>query len=146
VQKGIPIVLGWGLPVSDDGATALTAELYRYLAMGKGIDEAVQHARLEMKDRYHPWPLLRVFTDGSKLTPLITAGQRLRQRTSRTTTYKTLADSQVRVLERGFVGRRREIQTGMRVLKGFSTQNRHPMPTTLVKSACNAVIAITLRR
>src|SRR5215510_8721107 len=120
VQKGIPIVLGWGLPVSDTGATALTTELYRYLAMGKGIDEAVQRARLKMKDRYHPWPLLRVFTDGSKLTAVITAGQRLRQRTARTTTYKTLADSQVRVLESGFVGRRREIQTGMRVLKGFS--------------------------
>jgi hypothetical protein len=28
----------------------------------------------------------------------------------------------------------------------FYTQNRHPMPTTLVKSACNAVIAISLRR
>ena len=26
------------------------------------------------------------------------------------------------------------------------TQNRHPMATTLVKSACNAVIAISLRQ
>jgi hypothetical protein len=88
--------------------------------MGEGIDEAVQHAHLKMKGRYHPSPLLCVFTDGSKLTPLIAAGQRLRPRTARTTTYKMLAESQIRVLENGFVGRRREIQTGMRVLKGFS--------------------------
>jgi hypothetical protein len=29
---------------------------------------------------------------------------------------------------------------------GYYTQNRRPMPTTPVKSACNAVIAISLRR
>ena len=28
----------------------------------------------------------------------------------------------------------------------LETQNRHPMPTTPVKSVCNAVIAISLRR
>jgi hypothetical protein len=31
-------------------------------------------------------------------------------------------------------------------LKEINTQNRHPMTTTLVKSACNAAIAISLRR
>jgi hypothetical protein len=29
--------------------------------------------------------------------------------------------------------------------EAFGTQNRHPMLTTPVKSACNAVIAISLR-
>ena len=28
----------------------------------------------------------------------------------------------------------------------FNTQNRHPMPTTLLKSTCSTVIAISLRR
>jgi len=117
VDKGVSRVLGWGLPVSDVGATRLTTELYRYLGMGQSIVEAVNKARQELQEEYHPWPLLRLFTDGSSLTALIAAGQ-LRRWQVRKTTYKTLLDSRVRVLERGFIGRRREIQQGVRVLKG----------------------------
>ncbi|MGH8553059.1 MAG: CHAT domain-containing protein, partial [Methylococcales bacterium] len=65
VEAGLSTVLGWGLPVSDSGATRLTGELYRYLAQGKAIDFAVKRAReVVMKDGYHTWPLLRVFNDG----------------------------------------------------------------------------------
>ena len=34
VEKGIPLVLGWGLPVSDEGATLLAAKVYELLAIG----------------------------------------------------------------------------------------------------------------
>ena len=119
VEKGLPIVLGWGLPVSDIGATAFAAEVYRYLSMGKDIYEAIQRARQAVRDSYHPWPLLRLFTDGSKPAPLIAAGQSLRSKTIRQTTHKHLSDSQVQVLSNGFVGRRREIQNGVRTLKGL---------------------------
>ncbi|MCP4288371.1 MAG: CHAT domain-containing protein, partial [Gammaproteobacteria bacterium] len=122
VEQGVSVVLGWGLPVSDTGATRLAAELYKYLGMGKGVAEAVQRARQATADSYLPWPLLRVFSDGSKLRPLIAPGQRLRPKTARAATHKYLADSKVKVLERGFVGRRREIQDGVRVLKGFDEQ------------------------
>jgi len=118
VENGVSVVLGWGLPVSDAGATQLTAELYRNIAIGKGIHESVQAARQSVEGHYHTWPLLRIFTDGSRLNPLITAGQKLKSNTSRTITYKFLTDSQVQVLENGFVGRRRNIQQGMRTLKG----------------------------
>ena len=124
VEKGVPIVLGWGLPVSDIGATAMTQVLYKYLGMGKGVIEAVNNARRDLSDRYHPWPLLRLFTDGSPLTAFITSGQKIRYAPVRKTRYKLLADSYVKVLEKGFVGRRREIQKGIRALKGVPDEQR----------------------
>ena len=117
VDKGVTRVLGWGLPVLDVGATRMTTELYRSLGMGKSIVEAVHSACKALKDLYHPWPLLRVFSDGAPLMPLIAAGQ-VRHYQKRKTLHKTLLDSRVRVLEKGFVGRRRELQRGGRVLKG----------------------------
>ncbi len=119
VQAGVPMVLGWGLPVSDIGATRLTTELYKYLALGKSVDFSVRRARQHVQQDYHPWPLLRLFTDGSPLAPLIAPGQQKRPRTQRRTRYRALEDSRVRVLEYGFVGRRRQIQQGVRVLKGL---------------------------
>ena len=35
IEHNIPVALGWGLPVSDTGATIMTTKLYEYLAMGK---------------------------------------------------------------------------------------------------------------
>ncbi|MCP4349761.1 MAG: tetratricopeptide repeat protein [Desulfobacterales bacterium] len=123
VENGIPIVLGWGLPVSDRGATLLTTVLYKYFGMGKSICEAVNFSRQAMKEHYNPWPLLRLFSDGSPLAPLIAPGQKLRARHPRKTKYKFLSDSHVKVLEKGFVGRRREIQKGVRVLKGMQDEH-----------------------
>ena len=117
VAKGISQVLGWGLPVADTGAMLFAKQLYRYFGMGKSIVEAVDNARKALRDDYHPWPLLRVFTDGAPLSPLIAPGQ-LRRWQVRKAIYKDLADSHVRVLEKGFVGRRREIQKGLQVLNG----------------------------
>ncbi len=123
VENGIPIVLGWGLPVSDRGATLLTTVLYKYFGMGKSICEAVNFSRQAMKEHYNPWPLLRLFSDGSPLAPLIAPGQKLRARHPRKTKYKFLSDSHVKVLEKGFVGRRREIQKGVRVLRGMQDEH-----------------------
>jgi len=120
VEAGVPVVLGWGLPVSDVGATLFTAELYKYLAQGKPVDFSAQRARQFVEKSYHPWPLLRLFTDGSPLSPLIAPGQPVKQKTKRAVKYKFLQQSQVKVLEYGFVGRRREIQKGIQVLKGYS--------------------------
>jgi tetratricopeptide (TPR) repeat protein len=116
IDKGVSFALGWGLPVSDTGATQVTTELYRYLGMGKGLCEALSGSRQALKDHYYPWPLLRLFSDGSQLVPFISPGMKLKPR--RKTTYTYLKDSNVRVLESGFVGRRRDIQKGVRVLRG----------------------------
>jgi tetratricopeptide (TPR) repeat protein len=118
IEQGIPVALGWGLPISDTGATTMAARIYKYLSMGKNIGEAVQTARQEMETAYHVWPLLRLYTDGAPLTPVVASGQALFKKTPRATTYKYLKDSQVKVLEKGFVGRRRQIQKGVKVLKG----------------------------
>jgi hypothetical protein len=90
--------------------------------MGKSVIEAVNNAIKDISDRYHPWPLLRLFTDSSPLTAFITSGQKIRYAPIRKTRYKYLADSHVKVLEKGFVGRRREIQKGVLALKGMTDE------------------------
>ena len=110
--------VGWGLPVSDPGATLAAKQLYFDLSRGKNILEAVFTARQELlKHNQRDWSLLRLFSDGTPLTvPLVQGGQRKRVR-QRDLQYTYLHNSQVKVLKRGFVGRRRQIQQGLRCLK-----------------------------
>ncbi|KJU87027.1 hypothetical protein MBAV_000769 [Candidatus Magnetobacterium bavaricum] len=116
--KGIKWVLGWGLPVSDDGATLVAAEVYRCLSIGKGIDYAVQSARRLLETRYHPWPLLRLFGDATPIVPLVEPGLPVQKSNPVKLRHKYLTDSNVRVLDSGFVGRRRYVQRGVSVLSG----------------------------
>ncbi len=119
VTYGIPTVLGWGLPVSDVGATQLAGELYPQLAQGKAIDFAVGRGRVALQELgYHTWPLLRIFCDGSPWMPIIAPGQRLNRRNEKKTLHAYLENSQVKILKQGFIGRRREIQQGNQVLAG----------------------------
>ncbi|MBF0318672.1 MAG: CHAT domain-containing protein [Nitrospirae bacterium] len=118
-KAGIPVVLGWGLPVGDGGATAFATELYRSLSIGDGISKAVQKARKLFVDVYHTWPLLRVFTNGEPLKAFIKAGQPVRYHTTRTSTYEYLEGTQVKIIKEGFIGRRRELQKGIRAIKGI---------------------------
>ncbi|MGA1841058.1 MAG: tetratricopeptide repeat protein, partial [bacterium] len=118
VEKGVPLVLGWGLPVTDMGATLMTTKLYEYLGMGQGITEALANSRQDLEKNYHPWPLLRLFTDGSSLGGFISSGQKIRYAPVRKTRYRMLSEGHVKVLDKGFVGRRREIQKGVRSLRG----------------------------
>ena len=110
--------VGWGLPVSDPGATSAAKQLYFDLSRGRNILEAVLTARQELfKHHQRDWSLLRLFSDGTPLTvPLVQSGQRKRVR-QRDLQYTYLHNSQVKVLKRGFVGRRRQIQQGLRCLK-----------------------------
>ncbi|KJU82314.1 hypothetical protein MBAV_005491, partial [Candidatus Magnetobacterium bavaricum] len=117
-HKGIRWVLGWGLPVSDKGATLVAAEVYRCLSIGKGIDYAVQSARRLLKGQYHPWPILRLFGDAAPIVPLVEPGLPVRKGNPVKLRHKYLKDSNVRVLDSGFVGRRRSIQSGVSVLGG----------------------------
>ncbi|MBF0464677.1 MAG: tetratricopeptide repeat protein [Nitrospirae bacterium] len=118
VQSGIPIVLGWGLPVYDFSATRMGAELYKTIAEGKGIADSIIKTRQLYKEKYHSWHILRAFTDESPLEPIVTAGQKLKYLSHRKLVYKYLGDSQVKALETGFVGRRRYVQHGINILKG----------------------------
>jgi tetratricopeptide (TPR) repeat protein len=117
VLKHSPTVLGWGLPVSDPGATIAAAKVYFELSRGNSLLEGVFSARQELYDRGWPdWSLLRLFSDGTPLYPLVEKGQEITVK-ARDIQYAYLLNSQVRVLKKGFIGRRRQIQRSMKTLK-----------------------------
>ncbi|MCK5108610.1 MAG: tetratricopeptide repeat protein, partial [Methanosarcinales archaeon] len=63
------------------------------------------------------WSLLRLFSDGTPLSaPMVKEGQKIRLK-PRKLQYKYLEGSQVKVLEKGFIGRRRQIQQGLFCLR-----------------------------
>lgn len=118
VQQGISYVLGWGLSVSDLGATRFECALYRGLGEGLPLDAAVNEARREIEADYKTWSMLRVFSDGTPLEAITDPSERVVRRSKRSEQYRRLKGSQVKVLEYGFVGRRRQVQRGIQVLKG----------------------------
>jgi hypothetical protein len=121
VAGHVSTVLGWGLPVSDVGARLAAETLYFDLSRGEKILEALGRTRYELFRKYPAdWSLLRLFSDGSPLdVPLVTRGQKKRL-TPRDFLYTFLENSQVKVLKRGFIGRRRQIQQGLRCLRSDS--------------------------
>ncbi|MBU7048002.1 MAG: CHAT domain-containing protein, partial [Theionarchaea archaeon] len=118
VLEHFPSVLSWGLPVTDEGATRAAANLYFELSRGNPITEAVFSARKELFEKeWSDWSLLRLFSDGTPLIePLVEKGQKWKPR-ERDLRYRFLEHSQVKVLDKGFIGRRRQIQRGFKCLK-----------------------------
>ncbi len=118
VAEHSPTVAGWGLPVSDPGATLAATRLYRELSRGKPLLDAVFSARQVLyKSEFPDWSLLRLFSDGTPLDiPLVKTGQK-KPLKARDIQYAYLQNSQVKVLKKGFVGRRRQIQRSIRSLK-----------------------------
>ncbi|MGC1122969.1 MAG: tetratricopeptide repeat protein, partial [Candidatus Methanofastidiosia archaeon] len=117
VKEHSSTVLGWGLPVSDPGATRAAEILYFELGRGESLLKAVLSTRQELVKKFPDWPLLRLFSDGTPLDPpLVTPGQVVTVK-ARDIQYAYLKNKQVRVLKKGFIGRRRQIQRGIRTLK-----------------------------
>jgi tetratricopeptide (TPR) repeat protein len=117
----IPAVLGWGRSVSDDQATHAEKVFYHELSRGRTILDAVQRSRYELIREYQSssdpaWSLLRLFSSGMPLNPLVQKGQRWQPKT-RQMTHIYLTNSQVQVLKEGFVGRRRQMQTSLHTLR-----------------------------
>ncbi len=120
-EYNIPAVIGWGRSVSDQQASHAEQMLYRELSRGKSIPEAVMRARHELLHKFdsssHPaWSLLRLFGNGESMAALIKTNQKAKPK-PRSMTHIYLQESQVRVLEQGFIGRRRQIQQSLRALK-----------------------------
>lgn len=91
--------------------------MYFELSRGKSVVDAVSSARKEMAKGGSPeWYVLRLFSDGTPLVPLVEEGQKARPKL-RDFQYIYLGNSQVKVLTKGFVGRRRQIQRGIRWLR-----------------------------
>lgn len=116
---GVPIVLSWGLPVSDSGATRFASEFYGKVAKGQSISYSVNEAQLSFKDHYYPWPLMRLFSSGALPGSLVTKGSKI-VKSSRTIIHKQFENSEVQILEKGFIGRRRELQKAHAVLKNIN--------------------------
>src|SRR5659263_137520 len=117
VAGQISTVLGWGLPVSDLGASYAARILYHDLSRGENILNAMLRIRRELFEKYTDWSILRLFSDSTPLdVALVKAGHVWQPRPGELQ-YKCLENSQVRVLTKGFIGRRRQIQKGLRSLK-----------------------------
>ncbi|MBE9594339.1 MAG: hypothetical protein IMF19_12780, partial [Proteobacteria bacterium] len=82
------------------------------------ILDAVLRTRYELYNHYPTdWSLLRLFSDGSPLhVPLVAKGQK-KPLKPRERQYSFLENSQVKVLKKGFIGRRRQVQQGLRGLR-----------------------------
>ena len=131
VVAGAPAVLGWALPVGDVSASTLAATLYRQLGSGIGVPEAVTAARRALFGTPSDWHMLRLYADRSGLGQLVstlgTAG-RVRWRTRETSTLFLDAEGRVKVADRSsFVGRRRELQSLLRVLRPDAAPDGPPM-------------------
>ncbi|MBB5866669.1 tetratricopeptide (TPR) repeat protein [Allocatelliglobosispora scoriae] len=123
VRAGAPAVLGWALPVGDVSATEFAAGLYRALAAGEPLDQAVIAARRSLYHRMRAsWHLLRMYADRSPLAAMVTplnskgrAGIGVRAADQKFLDPQTQLS---RVAARSvFVGRRRVIQRCLRTLK-----------------------------
>ena len=72
VAGHVPVVLGWGLPVSDIGARVAAEKLYFELSRGENVLDALQRTRYELFKHCSDWSLLRLFSDGTPLeVPLV---------------------------------------------------------------------------
>ncbi len=117
----IPAVLGWGRAVSGKEAIHAQKMLFHELCRGKSILHALQRARYELLKHFpfscNPaWPLLRLFSGGIPLNPIVGKEQSWQPK-ARLMKYVFLKNSRVKVLAEGFVGRRRQMQTGLKALE-----------------------------
>ena len=122
VAGGVPNVLGWTRPVRDNYATAAATALYEQLGAGKTPVEAVElahkHLRhLEEKNvrPEHAWGTLHLVSSAAAGFRLDDRAAPLEESFDRNEVYRYL-NRKMRVIERGFVGRRRLVQRLLRVL------------------------------
>jgi tetratricopeptide (TPR) repeat protein len=119
----IPSVLGWGKPVRDALAIHAGKMIYHDLSRGKSVLQAVMRARFDLHKRNASdaasepaWPQLRLYGGNTTADPYVTENQKRRPKPGRIE-HVYLKNSRVMVLAEGFVGRRRQIQTGLKALK-----------------------------
>lgn len=120
VKLGANAVLAWGKPVKDNEAADAAAILYQKLANGFTLSESVASAYQSLlRNQARDWHCLRLYVTGSIPEALVTRGQRkplppvsvVNQFVDPETKYLRVADRET------FVGRRRELQNCLQVLK-----------------------------
>jgi tetratricopeptide (TPR) repeat protein len=124
VAQGAPAILGWGRPVTDDGAIMAAMALYRALAEGYTLAEALALTYQELIGANVPdWCLLRLYAElGAWEALVLPVEDRLFQSPPEANTEFLDPQGLIKVAGKdGFVGRRRYLQRGLKALK--SPQN-----------------------
>ncbi|WP_242032266.1 tetratricopeptide repeat protein [Aphanizomenon flos-aquae] len=122
LQAGAKAVLGWGQKVLESDATEAAATLYKELAAGKQITEAVARTyQTLIKNQARDWHLLRLYAadslPGELVTPKGTPKRKLPPPLSVSTKFLDPATQKIKVPTReSFVGRRRQLQSCLRTL------------------------------
>jgi tetratricopeptide (TPR) repeat protein len=128
LRAGMPAVMGWDGPVSDEEATEFAAHLYRQLARKADLQAALAEARFALLNRpgadplarSRDWHLARLFLGPAGGGPLV-KGDRARHHKGIEGGHKEFLDAkgqQVPVAGRlEFVGRRRPLQDALRELR-----------------------------
>ncbi|KZL51840.1 hypothetical protein A2T98_00065 [Nodularia spumigena CENA596] len=121
LNQGATAVLAWGQRVLDTDASATAAKLYQELSAGKMVTEAVAvtyQTLLEQQAR--DWHLLRLYVAESLPGALVKRGRYPVPRPSVAPAFLD-PEGKVRVATREtFVGRRRQLQNCLRILKTSS--------------------------
>jgi tetratricopeptide (TPR) repeat protein len=117
-EGSVPNVLGWTRPVRDDLATLAAGVVHRQLAAGKTPVVAAAAAREAMAKadaQTHAWGTLHLVSGAAGGFRVDDGAPPLSERSERDEVYRFLG-SRMRVLETGFVGRRRLVQRLLHVL------------------------------
>ena len=126
LQSGAKAVLGWGQKVLDPEATAAAAALYEELSAGKQITEALACTyQALIKKEARDWHLLRLYAAGNLptlVTPLRTRGRKAAPPLSVSTQFLDPAGKVKVPTRESFVGRRRQLQSCLRVLTQSSDE------------------------
>jgi tetratricopeptide (TPR) repeat protein len=140
VAGGVPNVLGWTRRVRDDLATAAAASVYEQLGACKTPVEAAQLARERMRRAEerdsrpsHAWGTLALVSGFAAGFRVDDRAEPLSEGFDPGEVYKYLG-SRMRVLRKGFVGRRRLVQRLSRVL--LRGQDARKEATRDVAGAC----------
>ena len=120
VDRGFPAILAWAKPVLDRTATEAATHLYKALAEGSSLPQAL-HRTLNtlMKDerKFRDWHLLRLYTYGSIPDNLILPGRHRKRRRTAITQFLD-PERRIKVPDRqSFIGRRRKLQACLSVLR-----------------------------
>jgi hypothetical protein len=120
-KRNVPAVLGWGRSVTDDQAAYAGKIFLREISRGQSILDAVKRTRFELLEHFEmvanpAWPLLRLYSTGIPLNAIVTENQQWQPKIG-TMKHVYLHNSEVQVLVEGFVGRRRQLQAGLKGLK-----------------------------
>jgi Tfp pilus assembly protein PilF len=121
LKAGAKAVLGWGQKVLETDATEAAATLYKELAAGKQITEAVASTyQTLIKNKARDWHLLRLYAadslPGELVTPLRTRGRKPAPPLSVSTEFLDPAGKVKVPTRESFVGRRRQLQSCLRTL------------------------------